>query len=134
MGFFRALKSIVSPSALAEETVDVQYRQFRIVATDCPNDSLHMLLSKVLLFRWKARGREITESSAIAAMAETMDFSCLPPPSCVRALGLYVFYKENPAGIELCPQLAVEFEVLMRPVREAKANDTFGALYTQMNP
>jgi len=135
MGFFRALKSLVSPKAMAEETIDAQFKTFRHFAMEYPDSEPHELLAHVLLARWQARGVDVSKPGILdKSMIDTMPFACLPVPTCIRALGLYVLYKEQPSVIELCPEYGVEYEVLMRPVHEAIKNGTVNELHAQQNP
>ena len=135
MGFFRALKSLISPKAMAEETIEVQFKTFRRCAQIYTDSEPHELLAHVLLARWQARGVDVSKPGMIlTSMTETMLFSCLPVPTCIRAFGLYVLYKEQPSVIELCPEYGVEYEVLMRPVHQAMKDGTIRDLYAQENP
>ena len=135
MGLFRALKSLVSPQAMGEEVVDAQYRTYQAAAIRTPQAEPHELLADTLLARWAAKGINVNNEEVQGhALTETLLFACLPPPTCVRALGLYILHKEQPSVIGLCPNFGVEYEVLMRPVHQAKEDNTILDLYRKINP
>ncbi|HNO95518.1 MAG TPA: hypothetical protein PKJ84_15180 [Anaerolineales bacterium] len=135
MGIFRALKSLVSPTTMGEEVIEAQYKTYRAGVARNPTAEPHELLTQTLLARWAARGVNVsTQDAQTKAFSETLLFACLPPPSCVKALGLYILYKEQPSVIELCPQFGVEYEMLMRPIHQAKETGNLLNLYAKINP
>ena len=68
------------------------------------------------------------------ALYETYLCSCVEPPLCARALGLYFLFKEHPHVVEKYPKFAKEFDELIKPVLEARNNGTIDDLYRQYNP
>ena len=70
----------------------------------------------------------------IVSFTETMQFACLPYPGNVRALALYIVYKERPDIVRRYPRFSEEFNKLMAPVMAAIGSGSIEDLYHKYNP
>jgi hypothetical protein len=70
----------------------------------------------------------------MVSFTETYQFACVPYPDCVRALGLYILYKERPDIITRYPEFSEEFTGLIGPVQAAMLNGSMCQLYARHNP
>jgi len=133
MSILGFLKSIVSAEALGDETIRTQENCYQQVKNRSPHEDPHVWLAEVWLARMRLRGVNINESSSqMMAMAETLNFSCLPEPKNIRALGLYFLYKEHPEIINQFPKFGQEFDALMAPILTGRLQ--IEAEYKKRNP
>ena len=131
----RFLLSIFSPKILGEEIVKKQEDMYEHHVSMYPDLDPHQHLAAVWLSRMTVSGHDPnTELLKEAAFTETMQFACVPPPQCARALGLYIVYREEHRIIEKYRVFQEEFETLMQPVFEANENGTMYDLYQKYNP
>lgn len=70
----------------------------------------------------------------LLALTETHLFSVLDYPNSIRALGLYMVYKERPDIIEKHPEFEAEYGRLIEPVLRAQQDGTFLEWYKRKNP
>ncbi len=135
MGFFRTVGSFFNSRILAEETIRLQEEMYALSMKNYPDLSPHEHLAKVWLSRMATFGRNPNDPDEIkAAFAVTMKFACIPSPKCIRALALFILYKENEKTISDNPEFESEFNSLMGPVMEAQENGTYENLYLRYNP
>jgi len=68
------------------------------------------------------------------AFTETFLPACVSPPTCARALGLYVLYKINPGIIESQQEFQMEYAYIMSDVFQAMEDNALDRLYQTNNP
>lgn len=135
MSFFRKAFSFFNSRVLIEETINTQKEIYEGQKKMYPDMDLHDHLAQVWLSRMATFGYDPYEKASIsAAYSTTFNFACIPPPKCIRALALFMVYKENEKAIVDNLQFRKEFETLMKPVYEAQDNDTWIELYAKYNP
>ena len=101
-----------------------------------PDEEPHIWLGNVWLGRAQAEHDvDINEPGILKiALYETYLCSCVKPPLCARALGLYFLFKEHAQLIEKHPKYAIELEELLGPVLAARDDGTIEQLYRTYNP
>ncbi len=97
MGF---LKQLFSKKALAKEIVESNVKVYYRLKAQFPGVEEHRILANVWLARYP-------EGNEMMSLSETLQFSVVEPGENVRALGLYLQYKEMPGYI--LPELVSEF-------------------------
>jgi hypothetical protein len=113
------------------ESVEKTYSGLR---RDHPDRDEHWLLANTWLERYgatreaKHKGPEVTR---FIAYKETHQFSILEPPESIRALALFLVYKELGAAAE---PYGAEFARIMEPVLQVRADCCFFERYKQRNP
>jgi hypothetical protein len=136
MGFF---KSLFSNKALAEDIVKANEKTYWKVREERPGEDEHFYLATTLLRRFEARkklGQDLgllndKENLNLVTNSETMSFSVLDPPKSIRALALYIVYKEVPSEAYRYEE---EYNRIMEPVMRMEENGTFMDLYRKKNP
>ena len=68
------------------------------------------------------------------SLARTFEYSCLPFPDNLRALGIAMIHHERPDVAKKCPNLERDYDLLMAPVREARKREGMDELYRKYNP
>ena len=135
MGIFRTVTSMFNDDVLIQETIKKLEDIYFELKHARPTDEPHDLLALVWLSRMATHGHDIHSPELhTLAFSETMKFACVAPPSCVRALALYIIYKEKQKVIESSPRYQQEYGMLMNPVFETMANGTMLELYAKYNP
>jgi len=135
MSVFRAIASMFSDRILAEETIRKQEEVYEGQKRLYPELEPHDHLAQVWLSRMAAAGHDPHDSTMqMLAYTETMQFACVPPPKCARALALFILYKENERVIEGSVEYQEEFEKLMSPVMKADEKGRMLELYAKYNP
>jgi len=152
------LKSLFSNKALAEDIIWANETTYWKVRQELPNEDEHFYLATTLYRRFTARieytgkdplnnpelepfyaslgsnklSSEAKETSrSIFSYTETRLFSVLDPPNSIRALALYVVYKELPSEAH---RYAKEFNRIMEPIQKMEEDATFWGLYRKKNP
>jgi hypothetical protein len=136
MGFF---KSLFSNKALAEDIIKAMEKTYWRVKKEKPGEDEHFYLASTLLRRFEVRkklGQDLgllnhKESLNLIVFNETMTFSILDPPESIRALSLYIVYKEVPSEAY---RYEDEFNKIMEPVLKMEENGTFMSIYRKKNP
>jgi hypothetical protein len=136
MGFF---KSLFSNKALAEDIIKANEKTYWKVREERPGEDEHFYLATTLLRRFEARkklGQDLgllndKENLNLVTNSETMSFSVLDPPKSIRALALYIVYKEVPSEAYRYEE---ECNRIMEPVMKMEENGTFMDLYRKKNP
>jgi len=137
MGF---IKSLFSKKALAIDTVKTQERLYHKAKRQYSDKEPHELLIEVYLGRREVIGDDISsEGVQIAAEIETELFSCLYEPNNIKALALYMLYKErhiNKNLLDEYPNHREEYEKLVSEISEIKENDPrrYERIYRLHNP
>ena len=146
MGFF---KSLFSNKALAEDIIKANEKTYWIVRSERPGEDEHFYLDTTLLRRFAARkqlGQDFISSVKqeyglspkdekemlnMIAAAETRLFSVLDPPDSIRALALYIVYKEVPSEAHRYEE---EYNRIMEPIMRMEEDGTSMDLYRKKNP
>jgi len=121
---------------LGDQIVDTLVSMYEKAQRQQPQEEPHVWLGNAWLGRAEAE-HEVdihTPGMLKVALYETYLCSCVEPPLCARALGLYFLFKEQPEIVEKYPKFAKEFDELIGPVLEARTNGTIDALYRLYNP
>ncbi len=114
-----------------------------------PGEDEHFYLDTTLLRRFEARkqlgqnllysvtqkyGLSLKDEKEMLNMitaAETRLFSVLEPPDSIRALALYIVYKEVPSEAHRYEE---EYNKIMGPIMEMEEDGTFMHLYRKKKP
>jgi hypothetical protein len=136
MGFF---KSLFSNKALAEDIIKANEKTYWKVREERPGEDEHFYLGTTLLRRFEARkklGQDLgllndKENLNFVTYNETMSFSVLDPPKSIRALALYIVYKEVPSEAHRYEE---EVNKIMEPIMRMRDDGTFMGLYRKKNP
>jgi len=135
MGFIRFFRSLANPKVLGEEIIDSIEKSFYKYSEKLKGEDIHWILAHVWLRRRSFHGEKFNnELSETIAMNETYLFACLPPPTCAKALGIYMIKKEAPQVLEKHPEFLQEFNRIMAPVLKATDDGTIDLLYKKYNP
>jgi hypothetical protein len=146
MGFFR---SLFGNKALAEDIIKANEETYWKVRSERPGEDEHFYLGTTLLRRFEARKRlgqnflsgvaqeyglspkDGKEMLNMITAAETRLFSVLDPPDSIRALALYVVYKEVPSEAHRYEE---EYNKIVGPIMKMEDDGTFMGLYRKKNP
>ena len=139
MGFFKNIQGIFNTKVMGKEIVDTQVRMYQKSKQSYPRLEEHQHLANVWLSRRKTFERfsgqkADDEALNLLAFSETHLFSVLDYPNSIRALGLYILYKERPDIIEKYPEFESEYGRLIEPVLRAREAGTFLDWYKRKNP
>ena len=126
----------INGEALGDQTIETIVSMYEKAQLQLPGEEPHIWLGNVWLGRAQAEHDvDINEPGILKiALYETYLCSCVTPPLCARALGLYFLFKEQAQIIEKYPKFAVELDELIGPVIEARDNGTIEQLYRTYNP
>lgn len=126
----------MSEEALGDQTIDTIVSMYEKSQRQQPHEEPHVWLGNVWLGRAEAvHDVDISDPRILKiALYETYLCSCVQPPLCARALGLYFLFKEHSEIIEKYTKFAKEFDELIGPVIEARDNGTIDELYRRYNP
>ncbi len=126
----------ISGEALGDQTIETIVSMYEKARLQQPGEEPHIWLGNVWLGRAQAEHEVDIDEPGILKIAlyETYLCSCVKPPLCARALGLYFLFKEHAHLIEKYSKYAIEFEELIAPVIEARDNGTIEQLYRTYNP
>ena len=102
MSFSDSTEQSISEEALGDLTIDTIVSMYEKSQQQQPLEEPHVWLGNVWLGRAKAvHGVDIDDPKMHkVALYETYLCSCVEPPVCARALGLYFLFKEHPEIIE----------------------------------
>jgi hypothetical protein len=137
MGFItNFFKMIVNPKHLGDEIIDcIEKSYVNYKAALKPGEDLHWILAHVWLRRRMLCGDKVDNAlGEDTAMKETYMFACLLPPTCVRALGIFMIGKEAPKVLRKHPEFVEELSRIMAPVMRAINNGTSDLLYKKYSP
>jgi hypothetical protein len=139
MGFLKNIQGIFNTKVMGEEIVDTQVRMYQQLKQSNPRFEEHELLANVWLSRRQTLERLTGqktdhETLSLLAFTETHLFSVLDYPDSIRALGLYMVYKERPDIIAKHPEFESEYGRLIGPVLRAQEAETFLEWYRRKNP
>jgi len=119
----------------AEELVKSVEQTYSDLRQKNPDRDEHWLLANTCLERYGS-GEEAREKGAqwtrFTAYKDTCEFAILEPPQSIRALALFLVFKE--LGDEPAKQYESEFFRLMEPVMKSKESRAFIDEYRQRNP
>ena len=83
-------------------------------------------------YRRDSKKKEGTGWAKFVAYKDTLSFSSLEAPKSIRALAVFLVYKE--LGEDEAIPYAIEFAQLIEPVMTSKDNHTFLDVYKKRNP
>ena len=137
MGFLRAVRSIFNPQILAEEIIRANERTYDLLRKKYPGRNEHDYLALTYLSRrdaHRAIGMDSIseEELSVISYTETRTFAVLPSPQSIRALALYILFKERADLIS--DSHKTEFTELMEPVFRAEQEKLFEEWYARTNP
>lgn len=137
MRFFKNFKRMLSPSILAENTLKANEDTYYILRKKFPNKREHDYLAMTYAARRRAgviiyKDGITEEQISLLSYTETHQFAVLEPPNSIRALALYILYKERPDLIT--DEYRSEYAKLYTPILQAKEDGTFGDWYERTNP
>ena len=99
-----------------------------------PGMDEHWFLANSWLQRYKSTQEAKKKGPGLMnfiAYKDTHQFSILDPPKSIRALALFIVYKELSKEAE---KYSLEFSEIMEPVIESQQNNTFLLIYKKKNP
>jgi len=135
MGIGTFFRSFVNAEVLGDEIIRMQVDTYKFMKERNPDMEPHALLALVWTSRMQALGKNVrSELMQQQAYTETLQYSCLPPPTNARALGLWFIYKERPDILERYPRFATEYESLLAPISNAIQTGSFTVCYGRYNP
>ena len=137
MGILHQLITLVNPKRKIEDTLRREYMAYGNAseAGDGCADP-HVILARVWLSH-KAAAKKIDPHDSSAqqrAFEETWQFSVIPWPQNVRALGLQFLHEERPGLVRKVPEYTRELNELLTPVLKSKQSGEFLARYEETNP
>jgi hypothetical protein len=133
----RYLLSTFSPKILAEEIIKKQEEIYEAQRRRFPGQEEHVYLAQVWLSRGASYPHRLDSNDPevqTRAFIETRAFACLSPPDSIRALALYIVWKEHRDTIERYVEFQEEFNRIMAPVHQAEQDGTIDKLYSKRNP
>lgn len=136
MGLGKFFKSIVSPTALADEIIRLQIAACDEARKLYPGADPHVLLNHAWVSRMAARGAvdPMLPETHQKGFVITWPFSLVEWPHNARALGLYVLNEERPDITKAHPQYAREFDSLLQPIGRLTKSNLFFETYERKNP
>lgn len=137
MDIGRFFKSIVNTKTTGEEIVKKQVEIYYQYKGKYPDKEPHDWLANTYLSRRATQGENINDPDLqMVACTETFLCACLPEPDCIRALGLYILYKERPDIIGEHPKFSEEYEKLIGSIvkLQGKNPKELEKLYKKYNP
>lgn len=137
MKLFRSVQSIFNPRILAEEIIRANEKTYDLLRAKYPRRKEHDYLARTYACRREAHGvlgmDSISEDELrVISYTETLKFAVLPHPKSIRALALYILFKERPDLITASHK--AEFGELMEPVFTAEQEGRFEEWYARTNP
>jgi len=137
MGLLRSLKSIFNPQIQAEEIIGANEKTYDLLRGKYPGRKEHDYLAWTYVSRRDARKAvgmdSISEDDlSVISYTETFNFAVLPTPQSIRALALYILFKERPDLIT--DSHRTEFAELMEPVFKAEQDGQMEEWYQRTNP
>jgi hypothetical protein len=137
MGIAYFLKTLANPKLNVEDTLRREYAAYANAseALDGCADP-HVTLAQVWLAH-KTAARMIDPRDPVArqrAFEQTWQFSVIPWPQSVRALGLQLLHEERPHLVRKVPACTRELNELLSPVQKSKQSGEFLARYEETNP
>lgn len=135
MGITRFFQSMFDSRVCGQEVVATQEKMYEQSRCENPGEEPHAHLARVWLSRARVHGKDPNDPAVqMVSFTETMQFACIPYPGCIRALGLYMVYKERPDIIQQHPEFTEEFAALIEPVQGAMVDGSMMTLYARQNP
>jgi hypothetical protein len=137
MGIGYFLKTLAKPELKVEETLRRKYAAYANAAEaldGCADP--HITLAQVWLAH-KAAAKKIDPRDPAArqrAFEQTWQFSVIPWPQNVRALGLQLLHEERPGLVRKVPACTLELREILSPVLRSKQSGEFLAWYEETNP
>lgn len=137
MRLLRYFQSILHPQVLAEDTIRANENTYHLLRKKYPGRKEHDYLAWTYVSRRDARKAlgmdSISEADlSVISYTETLTFAVLPTPQSIRALALYILFKERPDLIT--DSHRTEFAQLMEPVFKAEQDGQMEKWYQQTNP
>lgn len=133
--FWKSIKGIVDPRASGESIIERSEANYREFQRRNPGAEPHQILTLVYLGRMATHGKNPnSELMQAEALARTFEYSCLPFPTSVRALGIAIVNFERPDILAQCPDMERQYLEYMKPVREARQCGQCDELYRRYNP
>lgn len=137
MSFINEFIGVFVPRVLAKNIIKANEDTYYYCRANNPGLNEHDYLAMTYAARRKAGvlvgNDSITEEQiSILSYTETHQFAVLKPPDSIRALALYILYKEKPKLIS--KKLSSEYSKLVVPIFEAKEKGVFSDWYERTNP
>lgn len=135
MGIARFFQSMFDSRVCGQEIVATQEKMYEQSRRENPGDEPHNHLARVWLSRARLHGKDVNDPAVqMVSFTETMQFACIPYPGCIRALGLYIIYKERPDILQQYPEFAEEYAALIEPVQAGMFDGSMLKMYARLNP
>ena len=125
----------VDEKAPAENIIKLLEQTYFNLRKDNPNRDEHWLLANTWLNSYgstKQAKQKGVEWAKFVAYKDTLQFSILEPPKSIRALALFLVYKE--LGEATAFYYSSEFSQLMRQIIESQESNVFLQKYKKRNP
>ncbi len=137
MSLIREIVGIFVPRILTENIIKANEDSYYNLRKKFPGKNEHDYLAMTYAARRKAgavvRNDSITEEQIeLLAYTETQLFAVLKPPNSIRALALYILYKERPDL--LTDSYSNEYTNLVEPILKSQDDGTFWKWYEKTNP
>lgn len=137
MSLIREILGVFIPRILAQNIIKANEDAYNYCRSNNPGKNEHDYLAMTYATRRKAGvlvGNDSIneEQISILSYTETHQFAVLSPPNSIRALALYILYKERPDLIS--EKHREEFSKLMEPIFTSQDKRTFNNWYEQKNP
>lgn len=137
MGIGSFFKALVNPEASGELMISSLEKQYQIMTKAMPDKNPYVHLTEIYSIRRSGfRNLKGIEREALFAEATqaAMLHACLPPPKNIRALALFLLFKEREDIMRSCPKFLIEYSELMEPVHAAESKGTRHNLFKKYNP
>jgi len=137
MRLVRTILGVFIPSILAGEILHANEATYYHCRAKYPGLNEHDYLAMTYAAR-KRSGRAVGLDSVseehldVISQTETQQFAVLVSPDSIRALALYILYKERPNLIRA--RHHQEFDKLVKPIHKAQDDGTFDEWYARTNP
>lgn len=137
INFIKELVGVFVPRILAENIIKANEDTYYHCRKKWPNQNEHDYLAMTYAARRRTHVKvfkdNITEEQIhILSYTETEIFSVLVPPKSIRALALYILYKERPDLIT--DNHHDEYSNLIGPVLKSQDDGSFENWYKKTNP
>ena len=138
MGFKRSRLNPVQQQVITKKILSITRQIYDKVKEERPDEDEHFYLATTWYRKHFKDKRPYQQDDPLLegelsrlSWTETMQFATLDPPASIRALSLYMVYKECPREYLKYVQ---EYNKLMEPVMTALEDDTFMEVYRGKNP
>lgn len=123
------------PKLHPEDLIQLLENTYARLREQNPDRDEHWLLANIWLARYgssKQAKKEGAYWARFTAYKDTLEFSILRTPKSIKALALFLVYKE--LGEDAAAQYAMEYDQLYEKIYTCKNNHTFVDEYKKRNP